>query len=122
MRRSTASEATACKVRVVHRDRVRRARDEAVPAEDAERLARTFQVLGDPTRLKIVLALAGGEMCVCDLAAYLGLTESAVSHQLRKMRDLSLVAPRRDGQVLFYQLVDRHVPALMKTALEHIRE
>ncbi len=121
-RRTISGEEEGCHVRVVHMERVQRARKEAVPEAEAERLVRTFQVLGDPTRLKIVLALAGEEMCVCDLAAYLGLTESAVSHQLRRMRDLGLVAPRRDGQVLYYKLVDPHVAALLETGLNHVRE
>jgi DNA-binding transcriptional ArsR family regulator len=121
-RRAILEEEEGCRVRVVHMDRVRRARKEAVPEADAERLVRTFQVLGDPTRMKIILALASGEMCVCDLAAYLNLTESAVSHQLRRMRDLGLVAPRRDGQVLYYKLVDPHAAALLKTGLNHVRK
>ena len=111
-----------CRIRIVRMDRVNRARREAIPESETERLALTFKVLGDPTRLKIVAALAGGEMCVCDLAAYLGLSESAVSHQLRRMRELSLVKPRREGQVLYYALDDRHVADLLMMGLEHVRE
>jgi DNA-binding transcriptional ArsR family regulator len=87
-----------------------------------ERLALTYRVLGDPTRLKIFFALAEGEMCVCDLAAYLGLSESAVSHQLRRMREQSLVKPRREGQVLYYILDDEHIADLLMIGLEHVRE
>ncbi len=111
-----------CRVRLVHLDRVHRARGEAIPETELERLALTFKVLGDPTRLKIFAALAGGEMCVCDLAAYLGLSESAVSHQLRRMREQALVRPRRDGQVLYYALDDAHVADLLRLGLEHVRE
>jgi len=68
------------------------------------------------------MALAGGEMCVCDLAAFLGLTESAVSHHLRRLKDLALVKSRRDGQILYYSLDDEHVSELLKIGLEHIRE
>ncbi|MBW2084276.1 MAG: helix-turn-helix transcriptional regulator [Deltaproteobacteria bacterium] len=65
---------------------------------------------------------AGGEMCVCDLAAFLGLTESAVSHHLRRLKDLALVKSRRDGQILYYSLDDEHVSKILKIGLEHIRE
>ena len=98
-----------------------RARREAIPEPDMERLALRFKVLGDPTRIKIVAALAGGEMCVCDLAAYLGLSESAISHQLRRLREQGLVKPRREGQVLYYNLEEGHVADLLKTGLEHVR-
>ena len=72
-----------CRVRIVHTGRVQRAKKQAIPESLILKLAPVFKVLGDPTRLRIVTALQGGEMCVCDLAAYLNLTESGVSHQLR---------------------------------------
>ena len=112
----------ACEVRVVHINRVNRARDEAIPDQEIDRLSQTYKVLGDPTRLKIVMALGGGEMCVCDLAAFLDLTESAVSHQLRRLRDMSLIKKRREGQILFYSLDDDHVADLLAIGLEHVRE
>ena len=112
----------ACTVRVVHIGRVNRALDEAIPDQEIDRLAQAYKVLGDPTRLKIVMALAGGEMCVCDLAAFLDLTESAVSHQLRRLRDMALIKKRREGQILFYSLDDDHVADLLNIGLEHIRE
>ena len=115
-------EEDGCRVRVVHLDRVNRARTEAIPESELERLALTFKVLGDPTRLKIFVALSGGEMCVCDLAAHLGLSESAVSHQLRRMREQALVKPRREGQVLYYALDDGHVAELLRLGFEHVRE
>ena len=117
-----AEDIEICDVRVVHLERVSRARDEAVSQREAERLALTYKALGDPTRLKMVMALAGGEMCVCDLAAFLGLTESAVSHHLRRLKDLALVKSRRDGQILYYSLDDEHVSELLKIGLEHIRK
>ncbi len=115
-------EEDGCRVRVVHLDRVKRARRDAVQESELERLALIFKVLGDPTRLKIFVALADGEMCVCDLAAHLGLSESAVSHQLRRMREQALVKSRRDGQVLYYSLDDGHVADLLRLGFEHIRE
>lgn len=116
------TEQEVCQVRIVHLDRVDRAKREAIPGPELDRLGLTFKVLGDPTRLKIVMALGGGEMCVCDLAAFLGLSESAVSHQLRRLKDLALVKPRREGQVLYYSLDDGHVAQLLELGLEHVRE
>ena len=111
-----------CEARVVHLERVTRARAEAISVKELEYLALTFKIMGDPTRLYIILALRGGEMCVCDIAAFLGISESAVSHQLRRLRELSLVRSRRDGQVLYYSLDDDHVLDLVNLGLEHVRE
>jgi len=116
------AEEDGCIARVVHLDRVARAREEAIPDHDLDRLALTYKALGDPTRLKIVMALSRGEMCVCDLSAFLGLSESAVSHQLRRLKDLALVKKRRDGQVLYYALDDDHVTGLLNIGLEHVCE
>lgn len=116
------AEEDRCRVRVVHLDRIRKARRDAIPEPDLQRMVLTFKLLGDATRLRIMAALSGGEMCVCDLAAYLGLSESAVSHQLRRMRELSIVKPRREGQVLYYSLRDRHVADLLARGLDHVRE
>jgi DNA-binding transcriptional ArsR family regulator len=79
-----------------------------------------FKALGDPTRLRLLLALRGGEMCVCDLAAFLGSSESSVSHHLRHLRQLALVRRRREGQMLFYSLDDDHVEAILKIGLNHL--
>jgi ArsR family transcriptional regulator, lead/cadmium/zinc/bismuth-responsive transcriptional repressor len=111
-----------CDVRVVHLERVARAKAEAIAEKEMTRLALTYRILGDPTRLKIIMALRGGEMCVCDIAAFLGLSESAVSHQLRRLRELSLVGSRRDGQILYYRLEDHHVLELTRVGLRHVRE
>jgi DNA-binding transcriptional ArsR family regulator len=112
----------ACQVRVIHLDRVERARKETVSEKELIWLSSIYKVLGDPSRLKIVLTLRDNEMCVCDLAAFLGLTESAVSHQLRRFKDLALVKSRRDGQVIYYSLDDEHVAALLNVGLEHVTE
>jgi len=78
---------------------------------------------GDPTRLRIIHALSiKKELCVCDLAAIAGLSVSAVSHQLRLLRDRNLVASRRDGRMVYYRLFDAHVSEIMKTGLEHAQE
>ena len=115
-------EEDGCPVRVVHLERVEQARQESISVHELERLSLTFRVLGDPNRLKIVMALRNVEMCVCDLAAFTGLSESAVSHQLRRLKDLALVKKRRAGQIIYYSLDDEHVTALLKVGLEHIRE
>ena len=111
-----------CGVRVVHLEKISQARKETVPDEDIEKMATIYKILGDPTRLKILMVLRNNEMCVCDMAAFTGLTESAVSHQLRRLKDLSLVKKRRDGQILYYSLDDSHVNDLLNIGLEHIRE
>ncbi len=115
-------EEETCACRVVHINRVNRARDEIIRNNELHRLAQIYKVMGDPTRLKIVMALGGGEMCVCDLAAFLEITESAVSHQLRRLKDMALIKNRREGQMLFYSLDDDHVAELLSVGLKHVRE
>jgi len=115
-------EAEGCQVRIVHHRRVQRAKAEAIAEEEVGRLALTFKILSDPTRLRLVMALLSGEMCVCDLAAFLNVSESAVSHQLRRLKDLALVKQRRDGKILYNALDDEHVYELLKMGLEHVRE
>jgi len=108
--------------RIVHPDRVRGALSEASPDNELAALAAIYRVLGDPSRVKILMALRRDEMCVCDLAALTGISESAVSHQLRRLKDLSLVRSRRAGQVVYYALDDKHVVLLLDIGLRHIRE
>jgi ArsR family transcriptional regulator, lead/cadmium/zinc/bismuth-responsive transcriptional repressor len=88
----------------------------------ASALAETFRVLGDPTRVRILDALARGEVAVCDLAEVLGLTQSAVSHQLRLLRSMRLVRSRRDGRHIYYIVDDDHIAKLFKQGLEHVQE
>ena len=121
-RRVSPLEGELCGVRVVHVDRVRRARAQEIPNKDLDYLAKVYKLLGDPTRLRTLIALKDGEMCVCDLASFLGVSESAVSHHLRRLRDLLLVKNRRDGQVLYYSLDDVHVENLLDACLDHIHE
>src|SRR5438876_1265076 len=85
-------------------------------------LAETFKVLGDMTRVRILDALSRAELCVCDIARLLGLTESAVSHQLRLLRGMRLVRPRREGRMIYYTLDDQHIVGLFKQGLEHVQE
>jgi ArsR family transcriptional regulator, lead/cadmium/zinc/bismuth-responsive transcriptional repressor len=85
-------------------------------------IAETFRVLGDPTRVRILDALAGGELCVCDIATLVGMSESAVSHQLRLLRSMRLVRPRRAGRHVFYALDDQHIVELLHLAVTHVQE
>jgi DNA-binding transcriptional ArsR family regulator len=111
-----------CQVRAIHLDRLQQAQRETVSVKELNRLSSIYKVLGDPSRLKILMALRKVEMCVCDLAAFLGLTESAISHQLRRFKDLALVRSRREGQVIYYSLDDAHVAELLRLGLEHVTE
>ena len=85
-------------------------------------LAETFKVLGDATRVRMLDALSRSELCVCDIARLLGLSESAVSHQLRLLRGMRLVRPRREGRRIFYTLDDQHIVRLFEQGLEHVEE
>lgn len=87
-----------------------------------EEIAATFGVLGDPTRIRILDALSAGQLCVCDIAALAGISESAVSHQLRLLRGMRLVRPRRAGRQVFYSLDDQHIVELLRLAVTHVQE
>jgi DNA-binding transcriptional ArsR family regulator len=87
-----------------------------------EGLTEIFRVLGDPTRVRILDALSRSELCVGDLALQLGVTESAVSHQLRLLRNTRIVRSRREGRMIFYALDDKHVLALFRQGLRHVQE
>jgi ArsR family transcriptional regulator len=90
--------------------------------DTVQALADTFRVLGDPTRVRILDALAHGELCVCDLASHVGISESAVSHQLRLLRGMRLVRSRRAGRLVFYAVDDQHILELLRQALTHVEE
>lgn len=110
----------ACDDRVVHVEAVRAARALLPTQASLAGVAELFATLGDPTRLRILAALSGGELCVCDLAAAIGQSDSAVSHQLRLLRGLGLIRSRRDGRLVYYALDDDHVDALYQQAFEHV--
>lgn len=127
--RATASDVAAaagaedlCEVRCVEPAKVERARA-AIPAvEEVGALAETFRVLGDPTRLRIVRALMAEELCVCDLATLLGLSQPTVSHSLRALRQLRLVRYRKVGKIAYYAIDDEHVRQLVETGFVHVGE
>ena len=97
-------------------------REKLMAPRTVEGLAETFRVLGDPTRVRLVDALTHGERCVCDLATLVGLTESAVSHQLRLLRAARLVRVRRAGRLAYYSLDDHHVVGLLHDTRKHVEE
>lgn len=111
-----------CDITHLNPERVGAARAALLPAEEAANLAETFKVLGDVTRVRILDALSQQELCVCDLAALVGLSESAVSHQLRLLRGMRLVKPRRAGRMIFYTLDDQHIISLFQQASRHVSE
>lgn len=96
--------------------------DDVLSVEKAQILAETFGVLGDPTRVRIVHALSLSELCTSDLASMVGVSESAVSHQLRTLRQLHVVKSRREGKLVYYSLSDDHVRSLFEQGLEHAFE
>lgn len=92
------------------------------PEPSIAALSETFRVLGDPTRLRIVHALSGGELCVCDLANVLGAAQSTVSHSLRALRQLRLVRYRKQGKIAYYALDDAHIASLVVQGFRHVEE
>jgi ArsR family transcriptional regulator, lead/cadmium/zinc/bismuth-responsive transcriptional repressor len=97
-------------------------RQRLLPSRTVDSLAETFRVLGDPTRVRILDALSTGELCVCDIASLAGISESAVSHQLRLLRGMRLVRPRREGRLVYYAVDDHHILELMNQAMTHVEE
>lgn len=118
----TAPVSAGCEVTFVHEEQVHLAQEGLVDGPSAARLAQTFQALSDPTRVRLISALYRTELCVCDLAAVLGMTQSAVSHQLRSLRDLRLVKARKEGRTVYYTLQDEHIRDLFERGLEHIEK
>ena len=114
--------AEACDLLCVHEDVVKKVRG-ALPNEDAlYDLTELFRILGDSTRIRILYVLFASEMCVCDIAALLGMTQSAISHQLRALKNARLVKSRREGKTVFYSLADGHVRTIIDQGVEHICE
>lgn len=111
-----------CEFIHAHDELVEKLRRE-MPDEDVlYDLTELFRIFGDSTRVRILYVLFESEMCVCDIAALLGLTQSAVSHQLRALKSARLVKARREGKTVFYALADDHVKTIIDQGLEHILE
>ena len=111
-----------CDCEEVHADAVAKRRAQMPDIEQLYDLADFFKLFGDSTRLNILFAIDGDPLCVCDIAELLGMTRSAVSHQLRILRDSRLIVCRRSGKNVFYSLADDHVREIIETALEHLNE
>lgn len=90
--------------------------------ENLYRLADLFKIFGDPTRIRILYALSCQELCVCDIAQALGMTQSAISHQLRVLKQIHLVKYRREGKIIYYSLADSHVRTILAQGLDHVME
>lgn len=106
----------------VHEDIVTKVKNEVPEEEKLYDLADFFKIFGDSTRIKILYVLLCSEMCVCDLAQILGMTQSAISHQLRILKQMDLVRNRREGKTIFYSLADDHIKLILSQGMEHINE
>ncbi len=111
-----------CDYRIIHHTSIKKAKERALAADKVAQLAQLFKAIADPGRIKIMQALEHEEMCVCDLAVFLGVSESAVSHQLRMLRQLQLVANRREGAVLYYRLNRDIAIKLIDLGVKYIEE
>lgn len=112
----------SCECEEVHTDIIEKRRAEMPDPSTLYDLSDFFKILGDSTRMSILYAIDGGPMCVCDIAELLGMTKSAVSHQLKILRQSDLVIYRKNGKNVFYTLADDHVRDIIEKALEHIKE
>jgi ArsR family transcriptional regulator, lead/cadmium/zinc/bismuth-responsive transcriptional repressor len=119
---SDENTAEVCLASGAHPERTARGRAVLPDAQSQVALANTFRALADPTRVGIVLSLLRQELCTCDLAAIMGVTESAVSQHLRILRQLRLVKSRRDGRLVFYSLDDLHIRVLLTVCLHHVHD
>jgi ArsR family transcriptional regulator, lead/cadmium/zinc/bismuth-responsive transcriptional repressor len=111
-----------CEVRCVHPESVRSGRESLLPDVEYTALADTFHALADPTRAKIVYSLLHHELCTCDLAAIVDISEPAVSQHLKVLKKLRLIKSRREGKVIYHSLDDRHINTLLAVCLEHVHD
>ena len=111
-----------CEFMHVHEDIVNQVNESMPDEEILYDLAELFKIFGDSTRIKILYVLFESEMCVCDIAQLLGMTQSAISHQLRALKQSKLVKYRREGKTVFYSLADGHVRTILDQGMEHISE
>lgn len=115
-------EIDCCSEKKIHEEIVTKTKNEMPDEEVLADLSDLFRVFGDTTRVKIIFALFSNEMCVCDIAELLGMTQSAISHQLRVLKNARLVKFRKGGKTVFYSLDDEHISGILKYGLEHIKE
>lgn len=115
-------ELERCSCNIIHEDVIETVKSKMPEENSLYDLAELFKVFGDSTRIRILWALAESEMCVCDIAALLNMTQSAISHQLRVLKQSRLVKHRKDGKVVYYMLDDEHVRRIFDEGLAHISE
>ena len=111
-----------CQVTIINEERITLAKNQMPDVPTLNQIADTFKLLGDLTRVRIIQALSTTELCVCDLATLLGMTASAISHQLRLLRAHNIVRFRKDGKIAYYSLNDLHVQRLVGEALRHVQK
>ncbi len=116
------NEVPVCKETCLHADRLSHVNEAMPPVEHIYELAELFSVFGDSTRMRILFVLSAEELCVCDLSEALGMTVSAISHQLKLLRQARLVKSRREGRSVFYSLSDTHVSTIIRQGMEHVEE
>ncbi|HKJ05328.1 MAG TPA: metalloregulator ArsR/SmtB family transcription factor [Geopsychrobacteraceae bacterium] len=109
-----------CQVNIIHENRITVAKEQMPQLKSVTQIASIFKLLGDPTRLRIMLALNASEMCVCDLAALLETTPSAVSHQLRLLRTAGLVHARKEGKIVYYNLEEPSTQGILREGLLYL--
>lgn len=115
-------ELEICEAEEVHEELLRTVREKLPPEEQLYDLAELFKVFGDSTRMRILFVLFEAEVCVCDMAAALSMTDSAVSHQLKILKQNKLIKSRRAGRSVFYSLADDHVRTIVSQGIEHVTE
>lgn len=115
-------EVECCDITCHHEEKVEKILEMMPDEERIKELADFYKVFGDATRVKILYVLLESEMCVCDLAAVLKMTQSAISHQLRVLKQMKLVKNRRDGKTVYYSLADDHIQNIISQGMEHIME
>lgn len=111
-----------CEVTLIHEDNVKKAINELPDDEIIADLSDMFKIFGDQTRVKILMALESGELCVCDIAAVMNMSQSAISHQLRVLKQSNIVKTRREGKVVYYSISDDHVKEIFDIAMVHVQE
>lgn len=120
--KATQSVGDACEIQFVDEKKVKRVRRAMKSAAAVAALAETFKILGDPTRIKIAFAVSKEELCVCDIANLLGVSQSAISHSLRTLRQMKLVKFRKEGKIAYYSLDDEHINNLLDVGFRHVEE
>ncbi len=113
-------EVELCEQHIIHEETLDKVKEVMLDAEKFDYMGELFKSFGDPTRLKVLYALSKAELCVCDIAELLNMSQSAISHQLRVLRNVRLVKNRKDGKTVYYSLDDDHVFSILNQGIEHV--